>query len=130
MSIIIDDTEKITKMIESSCDGIIRIWDFHSAKLLKKIYINNDWLYSICLWNKEYLFVGCKDSSIKLIKLNESKIIKNLKGHTNKVLTIIKFIHPKYGECLISQDSDDSQIKLWKISLKSIYNYIFKIKFL
>ena len=68
---------------------IIRIWDFHFAKLLRKIYINNDWLYSICL----YLFVGCKD--IILIKLNESKILKNLKGHTNKVLTLKNFIHPK-----------------------------------
>ena len=118
LSIIMDDTEKKVKMIESSCEGIIRIWDFHFAELLRKIYINNDWLYSICLWNKEYLFVGCMDSSIKLIKLNESKIIKNLKGHTNKVLTIKKIIHPKYGECLISQDADDSQIKLWTISLK------------
>ena len=116
MCIRIDKTEKIIKMIESSCAGIIRIWDFHTAKLLNKININNEWLYSICLWNEDYLFVGCKDSSIKLIKLNESKIIKNLNGHTNKVLTIKKIYLPKYGECLISQDADNSQIKLWKIS--------------
>ncbi len=117
MCLRIDDTEKIIKMIESSCAGVIRIWDFHSAKLLNKIDINNEWLYSICLWNEEYLFVGCKDSSIKLIKLSESKIIKNLTGHTNKVLTIKKIKLPKYGECLISQDADYSQIKLWKISM-------------
>ena len=113
MSIIIDDTEKMKKMIESSCRGIIRIWDFHSAKLLNKIIINNEWLNSICLWNKEYLFVGCKDSSIKLIELNTNKVIKNMNGHNNRILTIKKMIHPKYGECLISQDADDSHIKLW-----------------
>jgi len=116
MCIIIDDNDKIIKMIESSCKGIIRIWDFHSAQLLNKIIVNNDWLYSICLWKKDYLFVGCKDSSIKLIELNKGKIIKNLYGHKNKVLTLKIIMHTEYGECLISQDGDNSEIKLWKIS--------------
>ncbi len=116
MSIIIDDTEKVIKMIESSCDGYIKIWDFHSAKLLNKIYINGDWLYGICLWNKDYLFVGCKENVIKLIELKKNKIIKILEGHENKVLTVKNIIHPKYGECLISQNADRSTIKIWKIS--------------
>ena len=116
MSIIIDNKEERVKMIESSCKGIIRIWDFHSAQLLNRIIVNNEWLYSICLWKKDYLFVGCKDSSIKLIELNKRKIIKNLYGHKNKVLTLKIIMHTEYGECLISQDGDDSEIKLWKIS--------------
>ena len=33
------------------------------------------------------------------------------------VLTIKKIFHPKYGDCLISQGNDLSQIKLWKISI-------------
>ena len=113
MSIIIDDTDKIIKMIESSCAGIIRIWDFHTADLLNKIQINKEWLYSICLWNKDYLFVGCFDKNIKLIELKTKKIIMDFEGHTEKVLTIKKIIHPKYGECLISQNANKSHIKLW-----------------
>ena len=116
MRIIIDDSDKIIKMIESSCKGIIRIFDFHSGKLLKKINVYNDRLNSICLWNKDYLFVGCADKSIKLIDLNTKKVIKDLNGHKERILSIKRIIHPKYGECLISQDAGKSQIKLWIIS--------------
>ena len=97
MSIIIDNTDKIIKMIESSCTGLIIIWNFCSTQLLNKIKFINDWLYSVCLWNKDYLFVRCKDCSIKLIKLNEKKIIMSMNGHEEKVLTIRKYIHFIYG---------------------------------
>ena len=116
MCIIIDDSDKVIKMIESSSAGIIRIWDFHSRKLLNKINIYIDWLNSLCLWKEDYLFVGCSDKSIKLINLNTKKVIKELKGHRDRILSIKKIIHPKYGECLITQDADKSQIKLWIIS--------------
>ena len=115
MSIIIDDSEKLIKLMESSCIGVIRIWDFHSADLLNKIKVSNEWLNSICLWNKDYLFVGCKDNTIKLIDLNTNEIVNILKGHNKRILTIKKIIHPKYGEYLISQEADEGHIKLWKI---------------
>ena len=51
-----------------------------------------------------------------IIELKKNKIIKTLKGHKSKVLTIKRIIHPQYGECLISQDSGFSSIKIWKVS--------------
>ena len=111
-SIIINDKEEIIKLIESCYDGNIRIWNFHSGELLKKIKIAN-WLYGICLWNNNYLFVGCIDKTIKIIELKRGIIIKDLKGHNNRVLTIKKIIHPKNGECLISKGWKDEQIKFW-----------------
>ena len=36
-------------------------------------------------------------------------IVKSLIGHNNEVLTIKKIIHPKYGECLISQNWEESE---------------------
>ena len=56
------------------------------------------------------------NNSIKLIDLNTKKVIKELNGHRDRILSIKKIIHPKYGECLITQDADKSQIKLWIIS--------------
>ena len=103
---------EIIKMIGSCCDGNIRIWDFHSGKLLQRIKIKNCLLKGICLWNKNYLFVGCEDSEIKVIELNKGIIIKVLKGHNKFVLTIKTIIYPKYGKCLISQ-GDDDKIILW-----------------
>ena len=49
-SIIINDKEEIVKLIDSSYDGNIRIWDFHSGQLLNKIKLSkNGWLIGICL---------------------------------------------------------------------------------
>ena len=100
-------------MIESSGDGSIRIWNFHSADLLDHIIVSKKRLFGIILWNDEYLFVGCEDKSIKLLELESGDIINNLIGKNKAVLTIKKLFHPKYGKCLISQGIKDNQIKLW-----------------
>ena len=101
-------------MIESSYDGNIRIWDFHSGELIKKIFISKYQLNGICLWDSDYLFVGCHDNKIKLIELNNEKII-DIIGHKSYVLTIKKIYIPRFGECLISQGPLDDQIKLCAI---------------
>ena len=112
-SIIINTNEKIIKLIDSCNDGNIRIWNFHSGLLINKIEVSQRYLYGICLWNNNYLFVGCSDKTIKLIELNNELVIKSLQGHNDVVLTIKKINHPQYGEALISQGAGDDQIKLW-----------------
>ena len=112
LSVIINDSEDIIKLIESCYDGNIRVWNFYSGVLLNKIKIG-DWLYGICLWNDNYLFVGCSDKSIKLVDIINGYIARYLKGHNNSVLTIKKITHPIYGECIISQGYYEDQIKLW-----------------
>ena len=77
------------QLIGSSRDGNIRIWNFYSGVLLNKIKIDNCRLYGICLWNKDYLFVGCDDKNIKLIDLNKGTVIKDLIGH-NKSVHLLK----------------------------------------
>ena len=111
-----NDNEQIIKLIESCYDGNIRIWNFHSGELIKKIKVSDDYLSGICLWNNEYLFVGCFDKTIKLIEMKKGIIVKSLKGHQNRVLTIKKINCPKYGDCLISKGWKDDQIKLWIIN--------------
>ena len=112
-SFIIKDNEEIIKIIESCNDGNIRIWNFHSGLLLNKIKVINKPLIDICLWNNSYLFIGCKDNSIKLIDIKSGLIVKSLSGHNQTVLTIRKIKNQKFGECLISQGYMDDQIKLW-----------------
>ena len=110
-SIIINDKEKIVKMIETSDYKDIRIWNFHNGQLLKKIKINNK-LYGICLWSNKYLFVGAEKGIINLIDLEIGKAIKILNNHKDSVLTIKKIKLPIYGECIISLSHDET-IKLW-----------------
>ena len=108
-------------LMESSNSGIIRIWDFHSGKILDKINFNNKRIFSFCLWDKDYLFVGCDDHSIKLIELETKNIIKCLDGHNNIVLTLKKINHSKFGESLISKGFKEDQIKIWSKKLNKFY---------
>jgi len=113
-SIIIKNNERKIKLIESSGDGFIRIWNFHSGLLLDKIEVGTR-LYSICLWKNNYLFVGCQDKSIKLIDINNKLIVKSLYEHNNWVLTLKKICDNKGKELLISQNFGISPIKIWHV---------------
>ena len=113
-NIIVVNFQEEKLFIESSKDGIIRIWSFYSGILLNKIKVVEKYNLSyICLWNNNYLFTGCSNNLIKLIDLNKGKVVNELKGHNNEVKVIKKFIHPQLGECLISQGLEDGCIKLW-----------------
>ena len=80
--------------------------------MIKKMNINNQYLGGICLWNKNYLLVGGSDCII-IVDMNNGKIIRKLIGNKNEVINIEKIIHPKYGECLVSQGALNEQIKIW-----------------
>ena len=113
-SIIINYNEKILKLIESGYDGKIRIWDFHSGFLLNKINVIDNKLYSICLFNNNYLFVGCGDNTIKIIDLEKGIIIKDLINHNKRVIGI-KIFNYSYASYILSQGNSINQIKLWKL---------------
>ena len=115
LSIIINKKKEITELIESSCDGNIRICNFHTGEFLRIIKVNKEGLREICMWDNEYLLVGCDDKTIKLINLNNGEIIKELEGHNDKVLSLKIIFHPKYEKCLISQGAEFEPIKLWII---------------
>ena len=93
---------------------LIKINYFHLAELIKSINCN-DYLNCLCIWDDEYIFVGCDKKLIKLVNLKSGEIIKELTGHNNYLMDIKKIIHPIYGECLLSQGYNDDQIKLWVI---------------
>ena len=112
-SIIIDNSKETIKLIESSGDGFIRIWKFHTGVLLDKICIGKNELRGLCLWNSNYLFVGCTDNTIKLVEIKNGIIVKSLTGYNNEICTIKKFVHPTFGECIITQGWENDQIKLW-----------------
>jgi len=111
-SVIINKIGEKIKLIESCEDGNIRIWGFHSGELIRKIKTENNNLYGICLWNENYIFVGCKDQSIKLIELKNGLLIKSFKGHNGRIISFKKIIQPDNNEILFSQGLDGT-IKKW-----------------
>ena len=113
ISSIVFNNNKVVKLIESCDDGNIRIWDFHSGKLLKKIKVSSKLLYGICLWDYNHVFVGCEDKKIKLVDINEGLIVKELFGHNSDVLSLDKITIPNKGEYLITQGTKKDQINIW-----------------
>ena len=111
-AIINDKEEEVIKLIESSKEGDVRVWDFHTGKLMSTIKVSDNRLYDLCLWDSKYLLVGCGEEIIKLIDLKIGKKIKSLHDF-NSVISLKKVNHPHYGECLISQGNEIEQIMLW-----------------
>ena len=66
LSIIVQDNQQMTKLIESSLDGNIRVWNFNSGELINKIKIDNESIYGICSINNGNLIIGCDNGQIKL----------------------------------------------------------------
>ena len=58
------------------------------------IKLSKEGLRGICMWNNEYLLVGCDGKKIKLIDFNNGKIIKEIEGHNDKVLSLKLIFHP------------------------------------
>ena len=113
-SSVINYFDDILELIVSGDDGFIRIWDFYGGNLIKKIETDKNCIFSLCLWNENYLFGAGEDAKIKLIDLKAGVIINELKGHNKMVCSIKKIIHPKFGECLISQGFRKDQILIWR----------------
>jgi WD40 repeat protein len=113
MSAIVNETKEQQILIESDGNGYIRMWEFHTGNLIKTIPSSVSLnLRGICLWNDDYLLAAGNDYQVKLFDLAQGKFIKSFKGHTSTVCSIEKIVHPKYGECLISQGLD-GKLKLW-----------------
>ena len=75
-------------------------------------------MFGICLWNSDYLFIGCAGNTIKILDIEKLKIIGKINGHNRSVLVLIKVNIQKYGECLISQENGELT-KLRKIKLNN-----------
>ena len=112
-SLVMNDLININEpqLIESSTSGEIKIWNFHTAKLIKIIKATKNWLLGTCLWNRRYLLAGSFDYSILAVDLETEEITET--NCDDIILTIKKICHPIYGECILSQGNLRETLKLW-----------------
>ena len=111
--ITLKDTE--ASLIETDLLGFVRIWNFDTGSMIKKYLVGKDLkLRGICLWSEKYIFVGANDKKVKLIDLNNGKVLDELK--CNEIPCTIKKINSyKFGECLLFMGkSYNGQIKMWR----------------
>ena len=101
----------IIKLIESSTDGNIRIWDFSTSELISRINLSKNALYGICLLNKNEIAVSSADNCVILLNI-ENKKIKKIYGFNNWICCTNFILHKKYGKCIITQGIKNEQVKL------------------
>ena len=92
---------------ESEQGSYIKMWDFQSSELLKKIKIDSPNLRSICPIKENFLLVGCGDNSIKLIEIEKGLIINTFKGHKDKIFCIKMISFGNFGKCFLSHGYDN-----------------------
>ena len=114
-SAVVISNGNITMLIGSHDDGDIRIWNFYTIKFIKKIKSGNNPLRGICKWNENYIFIGSKDKTIKIVDINNGKIVKSIGGHQSTVLSLKVINLGKSGYCLASQGMGKGEINFWEI---------------
>lgn len=100
----------------------ITFWDFHRGVLLQSIsiYIKKDIIYSACLWNDNFLFVGNlrKDIenniySIRYINLIKQKFLEKKEYIVKNIPKTLRKINHENDNYFIVQDYS-GQITIWK----------------
>ena len=100
--IIVKAYNDITKIFAAENEGFVRIWNFHTGKLLNSINISKSSVFDICLWDNGHLFAGYS-GGFKLVDIKSNKILKNFdeKGEA-RGLALIGL--EKYGKCLLTEN--------------------------
>ena len=100
------------RLVSSSEDETIRLWDIHTGKCLKTLYGYTDWQLVIAFHpNGEILASGDNNSTVRLWNIKTGQCVKTLIGHQN---TIWSLAFSPDGEKLAS-GSTDITIKIWEV---------------
>ena len=109
-------TKDDTELLCTSCyNGFIHIWDLYSKKIVKVIDTKCILCHIIQWSNKFVIAADFGNKSFIIVDIDKKKIYNEINPeHTMEVKCVKKFLHPKYGECLLTAGRDNS-IKLWKL---------------
>ena len=119
---IIFTKNNIDYLIVCTSSGTINIWDLennniiHSLSLNKCYDKNKIYLSYILQWSEKYIVV-CEyyNKGLKILDIDKLKIITTIRGrHSGSIICAKKFMHPIYGESLLTS-GEDNNIILWNI---------------
>ena len=100
------------RLVSSSEDETIKVWDINTGKCLKTLYGYTDWQLAIAFHpNGEILASGDNNATVRLWNIKTGKCLKTLLGHKNTIWSLA-FSHD--GNQLAS-GSTDTTIKIWDI---------------
>ena len=107
--------KKILELIDSCYDGLIRIWNFHTAELINKI--NFDFaINSIFLFNDNYIFVSCYDKTIKIVNLKK-EIVEDFCGNNKDIISLYAIGQTQNENYLITQGFEEDPLTIYNLEI-------------
>ena len=104
-------TNNCDRIISTSYDKNICIWDFESLNLNKKLKYNSS-ILCLLLLNNLYIVSGTSDNKIIIWDLNSGEQLYTLLGHSSRVSTLAISPNNNY----IVSGSYDKTLRLWNIN--------------
>ncbi|CAG8566492.1 3528_t:CDS:10 [Paraglomus brasilianum] len=98
-------------IISSSLDGTVKLWDFHTSKVLHTINVDSPIIILQFRVESELLAIVSDDMCIRVIDIETRKIVREFWGHRNRV-TDISFSPD--GRWIVSA-SLDATIRTWDL---------------
>ena len=101
-------------IFDSDNRGYITLWNFNSGEMIKIIQPEESdnkyskWIYSLCVWNDNYLLSGRVEGRLKLYDLNSCKLIHSYDAHSGFLMKISKFKFKDGNEFLLTSSCADS----------------------
>ncbi|RGB38492.1 Utp21 specific WD40 associated putative domain-containing protein [Rhizophagus diaphanus] len=98
-------------LISSSLDGTVKIWDFHTAKVLHTIKIMSPISAMLFHCNNDLLAIISDDLCIRVIDIETRKVVREFWGHRNRISDLT--FSPD-GRWIVST-SLDTTIRTWDL---------------
>jgi serine/threonine protein kinase len=104
----------MTRIISASNDKTARVWSYPAGKQLRKWDFDKEVTAAI-FGPTDEIITTTTDNTIQVWNLNDGKLIRTLKGHTNQVSGLILRGGPVNRRHLVSSSWDGS-LRLWDLS--------------
>lgn len=115
MVLAVEPTKDKPLLISSSDDGCVRVWDYTSLNMIKKVKANWEvtWISYMLLWSDDSILIGSEQGSLccfNYVKMSADINLVKLGLGENSITNLSKLSTAESGECLVVRNTDSLYI--------------------